>query len=97
MGFCLYLLRHSGVSHDILHRTRPLLEAKERGRWMSDRSLRRYQKPSVAQAQLAKLTTTQQNFGISVRDNMKAMFEKPLLAHNFYHQALQPPWRDETP
>ena len=39
-----YMLRHSGVTHDILNRLRPLEEAQKRGRWQSRKSMNRYEK-----------------------------------------------------
>jgi hypothetical protein len=40
----LYSLRHSGPAHDHLQKTRTLSNIKKRGRWQSDRSVRRYEK-----------------------------------------------------
>lgn len=39
----LYHLRHSGPSHDRFHQLRSALEVKQRGRWQSDHSVRRYE------------------------------------------------------
>ena len=39
----LYQLRHAGPSHDRLHHLRSALEVKQRGRWASDSSTRRYE------------------------------------------------------
>jgi len=39
----LYQLRHSGPSHDRFHQLRSALEVKQRGRWQSDHSVRRYE------------------------------------------------------
>ena len=39
----LYQLRHSGPSHDRYHNLRPLAEVKQRGRWMADSTMRRYE------------------------------------------------------
>lgn len=39
---CLYGLRHGGASHDTLNRLRSLQQVKERGRWVTDSSVRRY-------------------------------------------------------
>jgi hypothetical protein len=41
--FVLYLLRHSGASNDAFHKRRTIQEIKRRGRWLSDRSVRRYE------------------------------------------------------
>ena len=47
-----YMLRHGGASHDALAGRRSIAAIKKRGRWRSDQSLRRYQKESLAMAQL---------------------------------------------
>jgi hypothetical protein len=39
-----YMLRHSGVTHDVLNRLRTLEEAQKRGRWQSRKSMNRYEK-----------------------------------------------------
>ena len=39
----LYQLRHSGPSHDRFFLLRSLAEVKQRGRWMSDSTMRRYE------------------------------------------------------
>ena len=47
----LHRLRHAGASHDFLTRTRELEAIRRRGRWMSWKSLRRYEKgPRLSQA-----------------------------------------------
>jgi hypothetical protein len=51
----LYQLRHSGPSNDFFHRRRPLAEVKRRGRWLSDKSVRRYEKAARLTEQLSSL------------------------------------------
>ncbi len=41
---CLYSLRHGGASEDFLRRRRTLEEVKGRGRWRTEKSVRRYTK-----------------------------------------------------
>ena len=53
--FVLYQLRHGGPSHDRLRRQRSLPEIKERGRWASDKSVRRYEAHALVQQQEASL------------------------------------------
>jgi len=50
-----YLLRHTGPSHDHLNRLRPLAEIKRRGRWASDRSVKRYEKAALVTGRLASI------------------------------------------
>ena len=47
----LYALHHGGASHDAASGARSIQEIKDRGRWSSDASLRRYRKTSRAQAE----------------------------------------------
>ena len=55
MGLCMYMLRHSGASHDFGTKSRTLLEIKRRGRWRSDDSVRRYEKGGRLSSQLRSL------------------------------------------
>jgi hypothetical protein len=48
-------LRHGGVSHDMQEKFRTLSEAKMRGRWACDSSLRRYEKHGLLNKQLQNL------------------------------------------
>ena len=50
-----YLLRHTGPSHDHLNRLRPLAEIKRRGRWGSDRSVKRYEEAALVTGMLASI------------------------------------------
>lgn len=51
----LYMLRHGGASHDALCRLRTIEQIKQRGRWLSDRSVKRYQKATRSQQLAAAL------------------------------------------
>ena len=50
-----YQLRHGGVSHDLQQRVRDLASAKARGRWLSDSSMKRYEKHGRLTAMLHRL------------------------------------------
>ena len=76
----LYALRHRGASSDFLLRRRPLAEVKQRGRWLSDASLRRYQKSAVAQREVLKMTRAAQAAAISVEKNLQQVLESPVFA-----------------
>ena len=54
-GLVLYQLRHGGASVDRLERRRSPQEILARGRWQSERSLRRYAKSGRVQTLLSKL------------------------------------------
>ena len=51
----LYMMRHIGPSHDILHNVRTKVEAQERGGWAAASSMRRYEKAATTLAVLNKL------------------------------------------
>eukprot|EP00974_Lingulodinium_polyedra_P015541 1505344-Lingulodinium_polyedra.AAC.1 len=59
MKFVLYQLRHGGPSHDRLHDLRTRGAVKDRGRWASDSSLRRYEAHARVQQVMQKLTPAQ--------------------------------------
>ena len=46
----LYVLRHTGASDDYLRHARSLADIKRRGRWISDSSVRRYEKAAKTMA-----------------------------------------------
>ena len=52
----LYQLRHGGASHDLLYRRREMEAIKQRGRWRTDASLRRYAKQGKVQSMVANLS-----------------------------------------
>ena len=66
-----YSLRHGGASHDALTSRRPLSEIKKKGRWQSDASVRRYEKASLALAQLAKVPTNTQLYSKQVEAQLE--------------------------
>eukprot|EP00974_Lingulodinium_polyedra_P037643 3610712-Lingulodinium_polyedra.AAC.1 len=49
------MLRHGGASHDALLGTRSAREIQERGRWASERTVRRYRKGGRVNQLLAGL------------------------------------------
>eukprot|EP00959_Pyramimonas_sp_CCMP1952_P239686 5008746-Pyramimonas_sp.AAC.1 len=51
-----YHMRHSGPSHDILFKRRSLASVKARGRWLSDRTVRRYEAHGRLLQQRAKVS-----------------------------------------
>ena len=71
---CLYGLRHGGASHDTLNRLRALHQVKERGRWVTDASVNRYRKASLAQSEVSKFTAAQQKAGRLLSQNDDRMF-----------------------
>ena len=51
----LYQLRHGGATLDLLYRRREMEAIKQRGRWRTDASLRRYAKQGKVQSMVANL------------------------------------------
>lgn len=79
LGLTLYALRHGGATHDVLARRRPILEVKQRGRWSSDSSLKRYVKEARLQAELSKVPRSIKEFGQLVLQNLPVFMENPSL------------------
>ena len=55
VGFTPYSLRHSGASHDTIHKIRSLQEVQKRGRWRAHRSVTRYEKGGRVGAEYVKI------------------------------------------
>jgi hypothetical protein len=72
-----YGLRHGGASHDALLGLRRLLEIKDRGRWASEASLRRYRKASRAQLEVHRMHKDTQELGRLAADNLEHFFTFP--------------------
>jgi len=60
----LYSLRHAGPTADVLAGRRDLVTVKKRGRWISDSSLRRYEKA-------AKSLSIAQSYPLSLREHLR--------------------------
>ena len=70
----VYGLRHGGASHDTLAELRTFEQVKERGRWASDRSVHRYRKASLAQAEVQKLHLQHQRLASRLMKDLGALF-----------------------
>ena len=73
-----YGLRHGGASHDVLSKRRGLSSVKKRGRWRDGRSVRHYEKATVALHELNKLHPNIIQFGRLIADNLGNAFRKVL-------------------
>lgn len=80
LGLSLYALRHGGASHDVLSRRRSMLEVKQRGRWSSDTSLKRYVKEARLQTELSKVPTAVKEYGRTILQNLPQFLMNPTLA-----------------
>ena len=65
----LYRLRQSGPSHDRFYKLRPLAEVKQRGRWIADTTVRRYESHARLNQEFNELPkTVQQTAQIAAKD-----------------------------
>ena len=71
-------LRHGGASHDALTGRRTLSEIKDRGRWLSDKPLRRYKKAAAAQKQLLLMGPAAVDYGKWVDNNLELLMIKAI-------------------
>lgn len=70
LGATLYGLRHCGPSADRAANIRPLIEAKKRGRWLADQSVRRYEKSGRVLEQMKRLAPALQARGLNAEKNI---------------------------
>ena len=70
----LYSLRHGGASRDALSQRRPLSEIKNRGRWASDQTVRRYEKALLAQREANRLSHASDAYGTWVAKHLRELF-----------------------
>jgi len=75
-----YQLRHTGPSHDYALKHRSIGAIKDRGRWMSDASVKRYKKEGRVGQQLATLDPSTRRRALAAARVVAGMFEKPSAA-----------------
>ena len=75
-----YLIRHTGASADFLKGRRQLNHIKQRGRWVNDLTMKKYDKHARSQAQLALLTPEQQDWVVRCHANLGEWLVRPRLA-----------------
>ena len=76
----LYQLRHSGPSHDKATLLRTLAEIKDRGRWGSDITVKRYKKEGRVAQQLHKLPPSTRVAAMAAPTQLAEAFWQPLTA-----------------
>ena len=81
-----YSVRHGGASSDALWRTRSLIEIQKRGRWRSEKSVRRYEKHSRL---LTKLSDATRKYGQPVMSRMSRLLCDAMLHSIFKHAQRQ--------
>jgi hypothetical protein len=70
----LYSLRHGGASHDLLSRRRTPEQVQRRGRWRSEKSLRRYGKETRLLLEMGKVDSSVFDFGERVRNAFHLLY-----------------------
>jgi len=85
LNSCLYTLRHGGATHDILTRRRSMMEVKQRGRWGSDSSLKRYVKLARLQTELAKVPIDVRNYGLEIIRSLPKILTKKMVVPPIPH------------
>ena len=70
----LYRLRHGGASHDAAARLRTIAEIKRRGRWASDRSVRRYEKRTWLHSEEVKVSPTLEARAQRIEEGLPELF-----------------------
>jgi hypothetical protein len=76
-GFVLYSCRHGGPSEDRANRMRSLLEIQKRGRWMSEKSVRRYEQEGRLHVVLSYLSSDFVSYGLECSKNLVACITLP--------------------
>ena len=69
----LYQCRHGGASHDMVEKHRSRDEVRQRGRWVTDSSVRRYVKIGKVQNMLRELTDEGMRYCRSAARNLDAV------------------------
>ena len=69
----LFALRHGGASHDALSHRRSLQDIKNRGRWRTDASVRRYLKSAMALRELSRLSNATLDYAARVEKSLAAV------------------------
>ena len=65
-----YQLRHGGPSHDLLHKRRPALETKHRGRWRSEQAMRRYEAHARVEQEFQRLSPDIRSKAMQAQDQL---------------------------
>ena len=74
LGIVRYMLRHAAASHDLLTQKRDRSGVKDRGRWTTDSSLRRYGKPARALRAAHSLPAGVLEYGQKIRNLLPKIF-----------------------
>ena len=85
-----YQGRHSGISIDRATGARPLAEAGKRGRWKSEKSLRRYEKAGTLSAVWQKLPDETRRIAIAAERTIKQDMLEKLPRRSFSTSAGRP-------
>jgi len=80
--YVMYQARHGGPSHVRRHKLRSLVEVKQRGRWVGDSSLRRYEAHARVQQEEGKETLQVQLRAAAAARSLEMMFRAATLRHS---------------
>ena len=75
----MYQLRHSGASGDMLSGRLTVPQIMARGRWISDKSVRRYAKAGAVQKALRRVPRVTQRYGQQVLDRIQEVLSGNLI------------------
>ena len=73
-GLHLYRLRHGGATEDLCAKHRDFHGVKQRGRWLTDQSVRRYAKTGRVQLLLNKLDHSSMRYCMWAEKNTRKVF-----------------------
>ena len=71
---CLYSLRRGGASEDFLRKRRSLDEVQRRGRWRTEKSVRRYTKEAKLLSELHRIDPRIITYGEFVESRIQNLF-----------------------
>ena len=80
LGAHPYSVRHGGASFDALNAKRSLLEIQHRGRWLSEASVRRYNKHARLLKEEERMTPASRAFGRRIEKMIDTLLEKRVSA-----------------
>lgn len=86
--FCLYMMRHGGVTTDLLRNYRDALACKTRGRWQSDGTFKRYCKAGIVACYLAMCQKSVVAFGERIGANLHLLRKAFEMEHRYQMPVL---------
>ena len=72
-----YALRHGGASHDSLYKRRGYEDRKQRGRWRTDASVRRYDKHARLLKEINRMPVKTQEYAAQIQERLNEFLRFP--------------------